>query len=58
MVGGLGYPSVGTDADEAMAYPAVRLFVQAGRRVQQGFRLVSADAGRGLASVNWLTADR
>ena len=43
MVGGLGYPSVGTDADEAMAYPAVRLFVQAGRRVQQGFRLVSAD---------------
>jgi len=40
---GLGYPRPGTPLDDAMSYPAMRLFVQAARRVQHRFRLTSSN---------------
>lgn len=40
---GLGYPQPGTALDDAMSYPAMRLFVQAARRVQHRFHLSSAN---------------
>lgn len=43
VVNGLGYPSTDTTAENALAYPAVRLFVQAARRVQQDFELLPPD---------------
>lgn len=42
-VTGLGVPPATSTADEAMTYPAVRLFVQAARRVQHEFRLLPSD---------------
>lgn len=40
---GLGYPRPGTAVEDAMSYPAMRLFVQAARRVQPRFRLSSSN---------------
>lgn len=42
-LGGLDHPRQAVSADEALAYPAVLLFVQAARRMQHTFRLSPAD---------------